>query len=161
MLPICVRPEGVWPKLSFIQGIRDNLVYIVSLIEPGNFMPIFSSKESLTSSHWISFFAVLDSVCLSIPSPVLYSVGLLGHLWENEFYCYRMDLGPHFLCWILVVVPFNIWHISSWEENNCCYKQLTKWQLFSFRMTTSTILSEIYVILCICSACIYFLLSLR
>ena len=32
MLPICVRTERVWPKLSSIQGIRANLVYIVSLI---------------------------------------------------------------------------------------------------------------------------------
>ena len=31
MLPICVRPERVWPKLSSIQGITANLVYIVSL----------------------------------------------------------------------------------------------------------------------------------
>ena len=31
MLPNCVRPERVWPKLSSIQGIRANLVYIVSL----------------------------------------------------------------------------------------------------------------------------------
>ena len=38
-------------------------------------------------------------------------------------------------------------------------EQLTKWQLFSLKMTTSTISSEIDVILCICSACIniYFL----
>ena len=28
MLPICVRTERVWPKLSSIQGIRANLVYI-------------------------------------------------------------------------------------------------------------------------------------
>ena len=31
ILPICVRPERVWPKLSSIQGIRANLVYLVSL----------------------------------------------------------------------------------------------------------------------------------
>ena len=31
MLPICVRTERVWPKLSSTQGIRANLVYIVSL----------------------------------------------------------------------------------------------------------------------------------
>ena len=31
MLPICVSTERVWPKLSSIQGIRANLVYIVSL----------------------------------------------------------------------------------------------------------------------------------
>ena len=34
MLPICVRPVKVWPKLSSIQGIRVNLVYIVSLPKP-------------------------------------------------------------------------------------------------------------------------------
>ena len=32
MLLISVRPEEVWPNLSSIQGIRINLVYIVSLI---------------------------------------------------------------------------------------------------------------------------------
>ena len=31
MLPICVKTERVWPKLSSIQDIRANLVYIVSL----------------------------------------------------------------------------------------------------------------------------------
>ena len=31
MLLISVRPERVWPKLSSTQGIRANLVYIVSL----------------------------------------------------------------------------------------------------------------------------------
>ena len=75
------------------------------------------------------------------------------------------DLGPHFLCWISAVVPFNTWLISSWEENKCCYKlsKCTNWQLFSLKMTTSTILSEINLILYIFSVCnnIYFLLSLR
>ena len=32
-------------------------------------------------------------------------------------------------------------------------EQLTKWQLFSLKMTISTNLSEMYVIFCICSAC--------
>ena len=32
MLPICVRPERVWSKLSSIQGIWANLVYIVYLV---------------------------------------------------------------------------------------------------------------------------------
>ena len=67
--------------------------------------------------------------------------------------------GSHFLCWISGVVLFNTWLISSWEENNRCYK-LSNWQIdnyvFSLKMTTLTIL-------CIWSACnnIYFLLSLR
>ena len=34
----------------------------------------------------------------------------------------ELDTGPHFLCWISGVVPFNTKLISSWEENNCCYK---------------------------------------
>ena len=76
-----------------------------------------------------------------------------------------LDLGPHFLCWILGVVPINTWVISSWEENSCCLQaeQLTKWWLFSLKITTLTILSEAVVILCICSACIniFFFLSLR
>ena len=38
MLPICVRPERVWPKLSSIQGIRANLVYIVSLRQKWNIL---------------------------------------------------------------------------------------------------------------------------
>ena len=42
-------------------------------------------------------------------------------------------------------------------------EQLRKWLLLSLEMTTLTILSEIAVILCICSACNnrYFFLSLR
>ena len=38
MLPICVRPERVWPKLSSIQSIRANLVYIVSLRQKWNIL---------------------------------------------------------------------------------------------------------------------------
>ena len=40
--------------------------------------------------------------------------------------------GPHFVCWILGVVPFNMWLISCWEEHKCCYKlsKCTKWHLF-------------------------------
>ena len=41
------------------------------------------------------------------------------------------NYGSYFLCWILGVVPFNMWLISSWEENNCCYK-LSYWQSDNF-----------------------------
>ena len=41
-------------------------------------------------------------------------------------------LGFHFLCWILGVVPFNMWLISSRKENNCCYK-LSNWQNDNFK----------------------------
>ena len=47
--------------------------------------------------------------------------------WTLESCALLKDQGPHFLCWILGVVPFNTWLISSWEENNCCYK-LSNWQ---------------------------------
>ena len=77
----------------------------------------------------------------------------------------RNMLGPLHLCWFLAVGSFNTWLISSWEKNKSCYKlsNCQNKQLFSLKMTTSTILSEIVVILWICSSCnnIYFLLSLR
>ena len=40
-------------------------------------------------------------------------------------------IGPHFLCWMLGVVPVNTWLVSSWEENKCCNKlsKCTKWHL--------------------------------
>ena len=31
--PITTKPEGAWPNLSSNQGIRANLVYIVSLVK--------------------------------------------------------------------------------------------------------------------------------
>jgi hypothetical protein len=37
------------------------------------------------------------------------------------------NLGPHFLCWISGVAPFNMWLISKWEENKYGYK-LSNWQ---------------------------------
>ena len=53
------------------------------------------------------------------------------------------NLGPHFLCWILGVVPFSTWLISSWEENKCCYKlsKCTKWLKLSFRVKMVVIVS--------------------
>ena len=53
-------------------------------------------------------------------------------------------LGPHFLCWILGVVAFNTWFISSWEENSCCYKlsKFTKWNIFPLEMVEVVILSN-------------------
>ena len=45
----------------------------------------------------------------------------------DHFLQLSLQYGPHFLCWITGVVPFNTWLISSWEENNCCYK-LSNWQ---------------------------------
>ena len=44
MLPICVRPERLWPKLSSNQGIRANLVYIVSLLDP---MTLYSRSTTV------------------------------------------------------------------------------------------------------------------
>ena len=42
------------------------------------------------------------------------------------------SLWSSFLCWISGVVPFNTRLISSWEENNYCYKlsKCTKWHQF-------------------------------
>ena len=53
-----------------------------------------------------------------------------GHTKVNIkfFWC----LGPHFLCWILEVVPLNTWLILSWKENNCCYKLSKCYKLHLF-----------------------------
>ena len=74
--------------------------------------------------------------------------------------------GPHFLCWILGVVPFNTWLISSWEENKFCYKlsKCTKWHLFHSKWSKLSFWIKIHSCHFVsCSACnnSYFLLSLR
>ena len=86
-------------------------------------------------------------------------------LLSRDIFC-SVKFCPHFLCWILGVVPFNMWPISSWEENNCCYKlsKCTKWHLhISLKMVEVVILSENSCLFVSCSACnkSYFLLSLR
>ena len=62
-----------------------------------------------------------------------------------------VKIGALHLCYFWAVVLFNTWLISSWEENNSCNK-LSNWQPRKPKMTTLTIVSEINVILCICSA---------
>ena len=52
-----------------------------------------------------------------------------SHIDKDKNNFVKVILGPHFLCWILGVVPFNTWLISWWEENNCCYK-LSNWLFF-------------------------------
>ena len=81
--------------------------------------------------------------------------GEILHSSSWSFSIFLCELcGPLHLCWLLSVGPFNTWLISSGEKITVpTSEQLTKWQLFSLIMTTLTILSEIDVILCICSAC--------
>ena len=50
MLPICVRPERVWRKLSSIQGIRANLVYIVSLAQ-STVPPPYTSNCNISTEY--------------------------------------------------------------------------------------------------------------
>ena len=74
----------------------------------------------------------------------------------RNFQCFEITN----LCWTKVLyicfgfwlLSFNTWLISNWEKNNYSYKLSKKQNDFSLKMTTSTILSEIVVILCICSA---------
>ena len=65
MLTICVRPERVRPKLSSIQGIRANLVYIVSLIKIGR--PKFYADEMITAAYELGTLGA----CLE-PAVILY-----------------------------------------------------------------------------------------
>ena len=117
---------------------------------------------------WVTYFVTRSVNQLAIPDSRLNSrrVGRKKKkiekklMWSFEWvnWCLlscmieiRNMLGPLHLCWFFTVGPFNTWLISSREENKCCYK-LSNWQnkqLFSLKMTASTILSEIVVILCI------------
>ena len=56
---------------------------------------------------YVSYFQNMQSI-------IFFTANLL---WLHGWF-----LGFHFLCWILGVVPFNMWLISSWEENKYCYK---------------------------------------
>ena len=60
MLPICVRTERVWPKLSSIQGIRANLVYIVSLGVAGGIF-VLLAHDSIVLAHGIKGFPFVVS----------------------------------------------------------------------------------------------------
>ena len=51
-----------------------------------------------------------------IELPGLFYLYIKWISWKENNLKYK---DPHFLCWILGVVPFNTWLISSWEENNC------------------------------------------
>ena len=62
MLPICVRPERVWHKLSSIQGIRANLVYIVSL--PGKKL----EQMVLLLRAKVKMFTAMKNLLLKIES---------------------------------------------------------------------------------------------
>ena len=66
-----------------------------------------------------------------------------------EHLLYRSYFGPHFLCWISGVVPFNTWLISCWEKNKCCYKlsKCKKWHLFHSKRSKLSFWVKIVVIL--------------
>ena len=57
--------------------------------------------------------------------------------------------GLHFLGWISRVVPFNMRPISSWEENECCYKlsKCTKWNIIGSKWSKLSFWVKIVVIL--------------
>ena len=63
--------------------------------------------------------------------------------------------GPHFLCWISKVVPFNTWLISSWEEKKMLLQaeQMHKMTYILLKMIKVVILSENNCHFVSCSAC--------
>ena len=83
---------------------------------------------------------------------------------ERSFGLYRKSrysyMGPHYLCWILGLAPFNVWFISNWEENKCCDKpsKCTKWYPFHSKWSKLSFWVKIVVILSIPQL---FFLSLR
>ena len=81
----------------------------------------------ITEIHLDILICPTINFCIQLLSRHLSSkVGSISFL--TELFCWMINhLGPPFVCWISGVVPFNMWPISSWEENNCCYK-LINWQ---------------------------------
>ena len=69
MLQICVRTERVWRKLPSIQGIRANLVYIVSLQKCNNI-------QYDTLGRWVDGTIVSSSKCL------MFQVYFFHHLFQ-------------------------------------------------------------------------------
>ena len=70
----------------------------------------------------------------AVNSQMSCAFGLIRVQWStkgqrdaNQFLIKPVDLGPHFLCFLGGIVPFNTWLTSSWEEKKCCYK-LSNWQ---------------------------------
>ena len=62
MLPICVRTERVWPKVSSIQGIRANLVYRTrAIISRGLyiFYPIFKDHFFVFTEFFSENFVLM------------------------------------------------------------------------------------------------------
>ena len=68
---------------------------------------------------------------------------------NSTFRLYMLYMSSCF--WLLQVKSRDLSQAEK-ERTACKASKLTKWQLFSLKMTTSTILSE-NVILCICSTC--------
>ena len=85
----------------------------------------------LTISKWPFWAAKWNTTCLStlfgLPTPMVV-------------------LEPLFLWWFSGVFPFNMWPISSWEENNWCYKlsKCRKWDPFTLWTANNDILVHPY-----------------
>ena len=90
-------PYGIHPSFNFIIWCSWTINWVMNLL-------------SCSNEKWRHFF------------------------WENEWKEIPLWLlvtliinGTQFLCWFSGVIPFNTWLISSWEENECCFK-LSNWQ---------------------------------
>ena len=66
MLPICVRPERVYPKLSSIQGIRANLVYKVSLTQLIDFCDLDISAKGAWFYFPIGCCLIINTVMFGL-----------------------------------------------------------------------------------------------
>ena len=90
---------------------------------------LFFQRKSFTNTlfvlwQWVKLFS--EAVFNFLPP-------LFGHTRRNV-------LGPHFQCWVLGVVLFNTWLISSWEKITVVTSWATdkmtvfysKWQLRPF-----------------------------
>ena len=125
------------------QGSSSKQKVAPKLHKARNMCKIFSlvlSEKSVTRENWDKLFSFW--MIKLTKTPILPNCHVPNSFFWYNFKSYHSKIvcsyGPHFLCWILELLQAE-------------YQ--TKWQLLSLKMTALTLLSEIDVILCICSAC--------
>ena len=88
MLSIFVGPEKVRPKLSSIQGIRANLVYIVSLKQPlKQINPAQQSRQQVLRAFYPNLYTVLviNSLTRTIDHTTYYEINSYENLQKKLY----------------------------------------------------------------------------
>ena len=110
------------------------LISLLEMLLIDNMQVKRSGSSSLCWLSWLlqNYGLLQFRVLKQKPCQCLVQVELNDFIYTCKSSKFMSVLGFHFMCWMSGVVQFNKWLISSWEENECCYKlrKCTKWHLF-------------------------------